>query len=131
MAKARDLRPGRRGLPGWRGAAIAAAAAALMLSLVGIGGALASTGGEAQASRATSVDIEDFAYHPPTLRIAKGSTVSFVNSSNTAHTATRKGSFNTGRIKPGKSVAIEFAQKGTFAYHCSIHPFMHGKIVVD
>jgi plastocyanin len=25
---------------------------------------------------------------------------------------------------------VRFTQKGTFAYHCTIHPFMHGKIVV-
>ena len=49
----------------------------------------------------------------------------------TAHTATDKGAFDTGRIKPGHSVSVRFGHKGTFSYHCSIHPFMHGKIVVD
>jgi plastocyanin len=107
------------------------AIAALALSLAGIQSAVAS-GGDAHASRATkTVDIDHFAFHPPTLRVAKGTTVAFVNSSNTAHTATRAGSFDSGKIQPGKSVAIRFAQKGTFAYHCSIHPFMHGKIVVE
>ena len=43
---------------------------------------------------------------------------------------TRAGSFDTGRIKPGKSVTVRFAQTGTFAYHCTIHSFMHGKVVV-
>ncbi len=54
----------------------------------------------------------------------------FSNSAATAHTATDKGAFDTGRIKPGKSFAVRFEQKGTFSYHCKIHPFMHGKIVV-
>jgi len=111
--------------------AIAIAAAALALSLAGIQGALASPRGEATASASRSVDIDHFAFHPPTLRVAKGTTVSFVNSSNTAHTATRKGSFETGRIQPGRSVSVRFAQKGSFAYHCTIHPFMHGTIVVE
>ncbi|MET0557929.1 MAG: cupredoxin domain-containing protein [Solirubrobacterales bacterium] len=115
-----------------RSALIAIAAAALTLSLSGIPGALASDGGGATASRAgKSVDIDNFAYHPPTLRVVKGATVSFVNSSSTAHTATKAGAFSTGKIQPGKSVAVRFAQKGTFAYHCTIHPFMHGKIVVE
>jgi len=26
---------------------------------------------------------------------------------------------------------VRFKQKGTFAYHCEIHPLMHGKIIVD
>jgi len=115
-----------------RWAAIAIASMALILSLIGIQVALASPGGGATASRGgKSVDINHFAFHPPTLRVAKGTTVAFVNSSNTAHTATRVGSFDTGKIKPGKSVSVRFAQKGTFAYHCTIHPFMHGKIVVE
>ncbi len=41
-----------------------------------------------------------------------------------------QGAFDTGHIKPGHSVAVRFTQKGTFSYHCEIHPFMHGKIVV-
>ena len=91
---------------------------------------LAPSTGAAQRAGA-NVDIANFAFHPPTLRIGKGARITFVNSSKTAHTATRAGSFDTGRIKPGKSVTVHFAQKGTFAYHCKIHPFMKGKIVVD
>jgi plastocyanin len=63
--------------------------------------------------------------------IAKGSSVRFSNSSDVQHTATRAGSFDTGQIKPGKSVAVRFAQKGSFAYHCTIHSFMKGKVVVE
>jgi plastocyanin len=101
------------------------------LALAGIRGEIASAGETAQASRAATVVINHFAYHPPTLRIAAGSKVVFSNTSGTAHTATRKGSFSTGHIKPGTSVSVRFNRKGTFAYHCLIHPFMHGKIVVE
>jgi plastocyanin len=103
----------------------------MALSLIGIHDALARPGGKAQASRAAGVDIDHFAFHPPALHIAKGGAVAFTNSSGTAHTATRPGSFDTGRIKPGTTVVVRFKQKGTFAYHCTIHPFMHGKIVVE
>jgi plastocyanin len=130
MAGTGGLRPTQKGIR--RALGVAVATAVLTLSLAGIQAALASPGGGAQASRAgRSVDIDHFAFHPPTLRVAKGTTVAFINSSNTAHTATRAGSFDTGKIKPGKSVSVRFAQKGTFAYHCTIHPFMHGKIVVE
>jgi plastocyanin len=129
MAGKGTSRPIRTGIRSRR--AIAFAAVALALSLAGIQGAVASPGREAQASRAAGVGIDHFAFHPPTLRVAKGTTVSFHNSSRTAHTATDKGSFDTGRIAPGKSVAVRFSRKGTFAYHCTIHPFMHGKIVVE
>jgi plastocyanin len=92
----------------------------------------APASGPARASSGSSVtvDISHFKFHPPTLRIRKGTRVVFSNSSPIAHTATRKGSFDTGPIKPGHSVAVRFKQPGTFAYVCKIHPFMHGKIVV-
>jgi plastocyanin len=90
-----------------------------------------STGASAGASKAATVSINHFAFHPPTLRIAKGSQVTFSNSSKVTHTATRGGAFDTGLIKAGKSVAVRFKQRGTFAYHCEIHPGMRGKIIVD
>lgn len=90
-----------------------------------------SASGDATASATKTVNINHFAFHPPTLRVKRGARVAFVNSSDVTHTATRAGSFNTGHIKPGKSVTVRFKQKGTFAYHCNIHPFMHGKIVVE
>jgi plastocyanin len=110
---------------------VALAVLAFGLALVGIGGASASAGATAHASRAKTVTIEDFAFHPPTITVGAGSRVVFSNTSKVTHTATRKGSFASGRIKPGKSATITFGQKGTFAYHCTIHPFMHGKVIVD
>jgi len=117
----------------WRGArwALAAGALALMLlALLGLQSELASAGPTAEASVTKTVDINHFAFHPPTLIVKKGTKVDFTNSSGTTHTAT-SGSFDTGRIKPGTTIGIRFNQKGTFSYHCSIHPFMHGKIVVN
>lgn len=103
-----------------------ALAAALLASQV----ATASQAGPARASATKAVDISHFEFHPPKLEVAKGTRVVFSNSSGTAHTATDKGAFDSGRIKPGHSFAVRFEQKGTFSYHCKIHPFMHGKIVV-
>jgi len=116
---------------GWRAVAITLAIVVFGLALLGIRGEIASAGGTAQASRTATVDIVNFAYRPATLTIAAGSKVVFSNTSSRPHTATRKGSFSTGRIKAGKSASIGFNQKGTFRYHCTIHPFMRGRIVVD
>lgn len=112
-----------------RWAFILAIALATVLLVAGDKGA--ASGATATASGAKTVDINHFAFHPPTLRVQRGARVAFVNSSNVTHTATRAGSFNTGHIKAGKSVTIRFTQKGTFAYHCNIHPFMKGTIVVE
>jgi plastocyanin len=111
--------------------AIVLAALTLLLAMVGLRGELATAQPTAQASKATTVSIKSFEFHPGTLTIAKGTNVSFANGSAVSHTATRDGSFDTGVIKPGKSVLVRFAKKGTFAYHCEIHPLMHGKIIVQ
>jgi plastocyanin len=107
--------------------ALLMAMAALAVAALQGGRAIGAT---AAASGAKSVDIDHFAFHPPTLRVKRGATVAFANSSSVAHTAT-SGSFDTKRIAPGTSVAVKFGRKGTFAYHCKIHPFMKGKIVVE
>ncbi|HEX5592149.1 MAG TPA: cupredoxin domain-containing protein [Solirubrobacterales bacterium] len=107
----------------------------MLLIAVAVLGVAALQGGRAigataEASGAKGVRIEDLAFHPPTLKVKRGATVAFANSDNTTHTAS-SGSFDTKRIAPGKSVAIKFNKKGTFAYHCKIHSFMKGKIVVE
>jgi len=112
-----------------RWAFIIATAVATVLLIAGNKGS--ASGASATASAAKTVNINHFAFHPGTLRVKRGGRVAFVNSSEVTHTATRAGSFNTGRIKPGKSVTVRFKHKGTFAYHCNIHPFMKGKIVVE
>ena len=39
-------------------------------------------------------------------------------------------SFDTGTLDEGSSEAISVSKPGTYAYHCSIHAFMHGKLIV-
>lgn len=101
-----------------------------LLALAVAFGAPAAAQGPASASQARTVEIVNFAFRPATVEIAKGRRVVFTNTANVAHTATRAGSFDTRRIKPGRSAGVRFEQAGTFRYHCKIHPQMHGKVVV-
>jgi plastocyanin len=101
-----------------------------VLALFAVKGGDAS-GAAATASAAKTVEIKDFAFHPGTVKVKRGSRVTFTNASDVTHTATRGGSFDTKQIAPGKSVAVKFGKRGTFAYHCTIHPFMKGKVVVE
>jgi plastocyanin len=102
-----------------------------LLGVLAVRSGSASGHATATASATKKVDINNFAFHPPTIRVKRGGKVAFTNSSNITHTATRAGSFDTGHIKPGTTRTVTFGKRGTFAYHCSIHPFMKGKVVVE
>ena len=109
---------------------------ALTIAVVGFAvaagaGATASPGEPARASKVPTVSVVDFSFKPATLKVAPGTKVVFANRGNVNHTATRKNGFDTGLIKPGKSASIRFKRQGSFPYHCTIHSFMRGKIVVD
>ena len=122
-------RIGRGSVISWQGALLAiAASAALVLAIAGSSGAAGAAG--PQAAKRVGVKIKNFSYHPTPLKIHKGTKVAFTNKDRAPHTATRKGVFNTGKIRHGKTVVIRFKHKGKFRYHCKIHPGMHGKIIV-
>jgi LPXTG-motif cell wall-anchored protein len=83
------------------------------------------------AANDTTVTIADFQFTPATVTIHVGDTVTWVNHGPSAHTATaNNGSFNTGVLQKGQSASHTFTTAGNFTYICSIHPFMHGTIVV-
>ena len=85
----------------------------------------------AHSASDTTVTIADFQFAPATITIHVGDTVTWVNNGPSAHTATAKdGSFNTGVLPKGHSASHTFTKAGTFNYICSIHPFMHGTVVV-
>jgi plastocyanin len=108
--------------------AVAVSAIFMMAMLAVASGKAAEPAASASAGKA--VTIKNFTFKPGALTVKRGTSVAFVNASNTAHTAS-SGSFDTKRIAPGKSKLVQFGKRGTFAYHCKIHPFMKGKIVVE
>lgn len=116
----------------WRarwGFAIAMGVAALAIAWPQGSPASGEGPASATASRAKKVSIVDFSFKPGKLTVSRGAKVTFSNAGDTTHTATGAG-FDTGNIKPGRAAAVTFKKRGTFAYHCGIHPFMKGKIVV-
>ncbi len=77
------------------------------------------------------VTIADFHFTPPSTTVHVGDTITWTNDGPSSHTATASdGSFNTGTLSKGQSASHTFTKAGTFAYVCTIHPFMHGTITV-
>lgn len=81
-----------------------------------------------------AVSIRNFAFGPPSITVHVGTTVTWTNQDPqpTHHTATADGgAFNTGSLEPGQSGAFTFTNPGRYAYHCAIHNYMTGVIVVE
>src|SRR5512140_3789797 len=84
------------------------------------------------SSSPTAVLIQSFQFAPSPITVAKGSTITWTNKDAVAHTATADdGSWDTGNIAPGASKSLTFANSGTFAYHCTVHPMMKSSVVVQ
>ena len=78
-----------------------------------------------------AVTIAGFAFDPGTVTVAVGDSVTWTNRDGRSHTATATdGSFDTGAISTGSSEAVTFTTPGSFAYRCSVHPDMTGRVVV-
>ncbi len=62
---------------------------------------------------------------------AAHSTVTVVNDDGTAHTLTAdRGGFDTGQLAAGARDTITVGSPGRYRYHCAIHDYMTGTLVV-
>ena len=75
----------------------------------------------------------DEAFVPPEISISsEGNIVSWTNDDSIEHTVTADdGSFDSGPISFGDTFDNTFDSPGEFGYHCSIHPFMTGVVIVE
>lgn len=91
----------------------------------------ASNAGGKTATGAFAIEIKNFSFNPKDLTVPAGTTVTWTNLDQVAHTATAdKGEFNSGNLNPGESFSFKFETAGTYVYNCSYHPTMQGTITV-
>lgn len=81
------------------------------------------------------VAIRDFAFHPDSIAVPTGATVTWVNCEvppQEPHTTTSDaGLWDSPELSPGARFSHTFATPGPFPYHCTPHPFMLGKVVAQ
>jgi plastocyanin len=91
----------------------------------------ASSTGSPAAVTGDQVSIDNFAFAPATLTVKVGSTVTWTNRDEEPHTvAASDGSFHSPGMGTGATFSHTFSTAGKFDYVCSIHPSMHGTVVV-
>ena len=107
--------PGMSGMPATPGAPSSTASATASPAAVG----------------GDQVSIDNFAFAPATLTVKVGTTVTWTNHDEEPHTvAASDGSFHSPGMGTGATFSHTFSTAGKFDYVCSIHPMMHGTVVV-
>jgi len=83
------------------------------------------------------LDREPF-YSPPSVTLQAGQSIHWQNQSMQSHTITHDScgerygcAFHSGHLHPGEGFTVRDLGAGTYPYHCNIHPFMRGVIVID
>ena len=81
---------------------------------------------------ANSVTLANFAFSPATITVKAGTTVTWTNKDGTTHTITSDtGAFDSGNVAANGKYSYTFSTAGTYAYHCTIHPYMKGTVIVQ
>jgi plastocyanin len=108
--------------------------------LIGLAGAVALAGaalvpaaalGGAHGAAGHTVLLKDFRFHPGSLTIHQGDSVTWVWGDGEEHNVTGAG-FHSRTMAHG-TFTVRFNRRGSFNYRCTLHERegMRGKIVVD
>jgi plastocyanin len=121
------------------------AAGAIVLAACGGGGGGKAAAGNGMAGMGTppntakasvpvatnSVSITNFAFSPAAITVTVGSTVVWTNNDSVQHDITFDGgSIASSVLNQNDTFSHTFPTAGTYHYICSIHPFMHGTVIV-
>jgi amicyanin len=97
---------------------------------------------------AVQIDIKDYAYTRPNIKIAKGTRVTWTNQDPLQHNVMREhadgdeahAAPNAADVRPdvfagpllakGERYSFTFTKIGSYSYHCAPHPYMQGSVVV-
>lgn len=92
---------------------------------------LLSTGTASAGVPAKTVSIPNLSFDPATVKVTIGDQVRWSNSDNLTHTTTANFlNWWNRTLGPGDATDVTHARGGTFAYRCTIHPSMTGKVKV-
>jgi plastocyanin len=114
-----------------RAAIALSATAAIVLPAVALAGTDTDSTPIASTAKSHTVILKDSRFHPSTLSIRRGESVTWLwRDEGVAHNVTAS-SFRS-RTQTDGSFTVRFAHAGTFSYRCTIHAAegMRGKVVV-
>ena len=78
--------------------------------------------------------MKDIQFVPTDVTVYAGTTITWTNSDQVAHTVTKEGGpgadFDSGNVDPGATFEQTFDGPGTVDYVCTIHPGQTGTVTV-
>ena len=85
------------------------------------------------ASQTNNIEIANSAFSPAELTIKVGDTITWTNRDSASHTVTSDSGteISSDSLSNGQTYSYTFNTAGTFEYHCTIHPSMKAKIIVQ
>ena len=82
--------------------------------------------------------IDKSCFSPSNITIKEGQTVTWNNADSVSHSIVgsdqnygSSGLVSSGIINPGESYSTGFETSAYFSYHCVIHPWMQGMVIVE
>ncbi len=83
------------------------------------------------------IDQREPFFSPAVVTAIAGTVIEWQNRTGEPHTiraddclSRRRCSFDSGMIMPNRKFTVDNLQPGEYTYHCGIHPFMRGKLMV-
>lgn len=77
--------------------------------------------------------IKSYTFVPGVIRAKAGRTITIYNDDVVEHTIAddSQGGYVSERIRGGSSTTLRFTAPGEYTFHCSIHPAMKGRVIVE
>ncbi len=87
----------------------------------------------APSSSDPTVNIDNFTFGPVELTVKVGTTVTWANSDDIPHTVVSidHTTFKSKVLDTDQTFSFTFTKPGEYAYFCSLHPHMTGKVIVQ
>ena len=110
---------------------VAVTLAALLAGSAAGNAATMASAAEPTSPRVHAVKVDGLGFKPAVLVVAPGDRVTWINKDPFPHTVTADGkAFDSGTLAPQASWSFTTQAAGTFAYTCTLHPTMKGKLIV-
>jgi plastocyanin len=105
--------------------------AAFGLGIAGLAAMTANVTAQPQPET-MEVKIDNFTFGPAELAVPAGTTITWTNRDDIPHTVVSSDKvFKSKVLDTDEKFSSTFRTPGTFAYFCSIHPKMTGRVVVQ